>query len=490
MGTRKSSNEKKASSAAAIQNKPTSNGQKANSVPHPSKSRRRQFVKKRWEKWEDQLVVKLHKEGKNDAQISQYLPGRSPTGCRNRWYYYLKNWSQNFSDSTQEKGVLAFPGPRKHFWQKEWEDWEDRIIITQRSAGETWGSISKLLPLRTTGSVIDRWKRANLVVEPRPHESVDLQTQSPNISSIPRRVRYSCRWERGEEQLLKSLRDSGKGFAEIAGQIPNRSTMSCKRHWYESVGKTQGQSTKSTAKPAPPWEEWEERLLVSGHHAGVSWKEISQPITRRTADACLCQWSKFFASPDQDESWTPEELALLTYLRWEGSGWDDISQELPGHTSNACRRQWYRETEGIQGPSNHQGKHYTWSTEEVEVLVGLYNTIGPRWQEISKHIPGRTSSACERWLLSRCTKEDGKGGPPSEFWKVFFMGKLYPWKFPCTTMFQADSVDETEPGVNSDSMEDPSDDHIRDEFLAPRLTRNQQASVDARKRKVIDIPMV
>lgn len=57
-------------------------------------------------------------------------------------------------------------------------------------------------------------------------------------------------------------------------------------------------------------------------------------------------------------------------------------------------------------------------------------------------------------------------------------------------MFQADFVDEPGPGIESDPMEATPDDHISDESSAPRLTGNQLRSVDARKRKPIDIPMV
>ena len=136
------------------------------------------------------------------------------------------------------------------------------------------------------------------------------------------------------------------------------------------------------------WEEWEERLLVSGHYAGLTWTEVTKSITGRTLFGCRSCWCEHFRSADQDEPWTSEELALLEYLRWEGSGWDQIGQELPEHSSNDCRMQWYRETEGIQGPSSHQGLNDTWSAEEIKVLVALHNTIGPRWQEICKHIPG------------------------------------------------------------------------------------------------------
>lgn len=419
MGTRKGSNAEKTSSGRAVKHKSTLNAKKANPVSRPKKLLCRPKFTKEWEQWEDQLVIALGKEGKSDKYTSQQLPGRTIGACQGR-RCRLKARSPMFS--SKQKEVLD---PRKDFSQKEWEEWEDQIIITHHRAGESWGRISKLLPLRTAGSVVDRWKRANLFQEPRPQESVDLQTQSPKTLSIPKPVKLCRRWEQEEDQLLKSLHALGKSFAEIARQLPNRSALSCKKHWHKHLRKTQGPSTH---KNSPLWEEWEERLLVSGHYAGLSWNKLSEPITGRTVEACRSHWSKHFASPDQDESWTPEELALLTYLRGEGSGWDEISQELPGHTSNACRMQWYRETEGLRGPSNHQRKHDTWSAEEVEVLVALYNTIGPRWEVICRHIPGRTEIACEDWFHNKVTREDGIGGPPSEFWTEFLMSKLHPRK--------------------------------------------------------------
>lgn len=58
-------------------------------------------------------------------------------------------------------------------------------------------------------------------------------------------------------------------------------------------------------------------------------------------------------------------------------------------------------------------------------------------------------------------------------------------------VLQADCLDESGPsGTSSEPIETASDSRVRDEVSAPRLTGNQQSSVDARKRKAIDIPMV
>ena len=424
MGTRKGSKAKLASSAAAIKHKSTSNAKKANLVSLPTKPQRRPAVTTGWEEWEDGVVIALRKEGTSDKQISQHLPGRTERACQNRWYYKLKAESHSVGSSTQQKDVLASTARRRKHWQKKWEDWEDQMLVTHHKAGENWESISRMLPPRTAYSVKNRWTQGKLFLDPRTQDAVATQTQSSETPSVPRAVKTYNHWEKEEEQLLKSLRESGKSWADIATRLPNRSAKGCRTRWCGTLHKRQG--PKSAAKSGLQWEEWEERLLVSGYYAGLSWKEINEPITGRTVHGCKNQWTAHFDSPDQDEPWTSEELARLAYLRREGSGWDKVSQELPGHTSNACRTQWYKEAEGIQDPSNHQGVNDTWSAEEVEVLVALYNTIGPRWQEICKHIPGRTEEACRTWLKTRCTKADGVGGPPSEFWEDFFMSKLGP----------------------------------------------------------------
>lgn len=58
-------------------------------------------------------------------------------------------------------------------------------------------------------------------------------------------------------------------------------------------------------------------------------------------------------------------------------------------------------------------------------------------------------------------------------------------------MFQADSLAEPGPGdIDAKPKEATSDTPVGDGFSTLRPARDQQSSVDARKRKVIDIPMV
>lgn len=112
MGTRKGSNAKKDSSPTAMKHKSTSN---THPIARPQKARRRREVKKGWEEWEDSLIMALQKEGKIDRRISQHLPGRNESSCRQR---RCKLNAQSRSVSAQPEDVLACRAPRNSTGQR------------------------------------------------------------------------------------------------------------------------------------------------------------------------------------------------------------------------------------------------------------------------------------------------------------------------------------------------------------------------------------
>ena len=343
-------------------------------------------VHKKWEKWEEELIRSLRAEGKTYGQISQRLPGRTEGACKCR--------------AAQKLRTQTVPKPNR---DKRWEDWEDQLILGHRKAGESHSKISELLSHRTASAVQSRWHR---VLKPRIKATIAAPTATGS----------QHRWTFGEGQLLKSLRTlrrSGQSWTGITKMnFPDRTVTQCSWYWHNRLHRPK---TKR-------WKEWEERLLVSGYYAGLSWKDIAKSIPERTSLGARLHWYLYFCLPVQEKPWTSEELTILTHLRAEGSGWDEISQEIPRHSSNACRTQWYKETEGIKGRS-HRISTTRWSAEETNTLVALYNSIGPRWQEICKYVPGRTEKACQTHLYEECTTEDGLGDAPSEYWIDYFMSK-------------------------------------------------------------------
>ena len=358
---------------------------KSRHFPPPASIAGQVWASKEWEKWEEELICSLRAQGKTYGQISRRLPGRTESACRSRAAGKLRTQTMPHSKKT---------------W-KAWKDWEDQIVIGYRKAGASYRTISKSLSHRTASAVEKRWN--NL-----------LKSRTEVTIATPTAKRYPHRWTEREDQLLKSLRESGQNWTEIAKEFPGCTTTQCRSHWYDIV----------PPQSARGWNEWEEWLLISGYYAGLSWKEIAKSIPEHTTSAVSCHWTEYFCLPRHDGPWTSEELTLLTHLRAEGSSWDNISQKIPGHSSKACRTQWYKETEGLQGCS-HRESNGSWSAEETDTLIALYNTIGPRWEEISKHLHGRTARGCRDRLRKRCTKEDGVGDAPSKYWIDYFDSKSH-----------------------------------------------------------------
>jgi hypothetical protein len=61
--------------------------------------------------------------------------------------------------------------------------------------------------------------------------------------------------------------------------------------------------------------------------------------------------------------WTPEEDRLAIELRRKGMKWDDISKHLPGRSAISCRLRY----------QNYSEKRPEWDEEKKNKLARLYN---------------------------------------------------------------------------------------------------------------------
>lgn len=104
---------------------------------------------------QDQLLLDGRKAGRMIANVARDLSGRSRGARYGRYHQTLQFRSQSL-DSQQQAVFISSVSISQH-WTEEWEDWEDRVVIEHRHAGETWEGISKLLPPRSQFAVQARW---------------------------------------------------------------------------------------------------------------------------------------------------------------------------------------------------------------------------------------------------------------------------------------------------------------------------------------------
>lgn len=104
------------------------------------------------------------------------------------------------------------------------------------------------------------------------------------------------------------------------------------------------------------------------------------------------------ATSKQRRKFTPLEDETLRRLVFEfGSyNWGKISELMPGRSAKQCRDRYCNY---LSAPHSN----YPWRPEEDEILLSLLPLLGPKWVEISRHIPGRSGNNTKnRWYKHLC----------------------------------------------------------------------------------------
>jgi hypothetical protein len=119
-----------------------------------------------------------------------------------------------------------------------------------------------------------------------------------------------------------------------------------------------------------------------------NWKEICKRLPHRTEVQCLHRWQKVLKPTLVKGPWTPLEDTKVVDLvtQYGPKKWSLIASHIPGRLGKQCRERWY----------NHLNPNISkeaWSEREDHIIIDAHVTMGNKWADISKMMPGRTDNA-------------------------------------------------------------------------------------------------
>lgn len=142
------------------------------------------------------------------------------------------------------------------------------------------------------------------------------------------------------------------------------------------------------------WTKEEDDLLRQAvkKHQEKNWKAISNDVPGRNHVQCLQRWRKALDPNVVKGHWTADEDHRLLMLVAENpKNWGHVARGIPGRTAKQCRERYHNHLD----PSIKKGD---WTEAEDTIIIERQQTLGNKWAEISKFLPGRTENSVKiRW---------------------------------------------------------------------------------------------